>query len=88
MLGRINRKLLSNFLSKLKTHLKYFSGGRTKDLEYHVTPTLSEEEPDIVVIHIGSNNTNFRQLRHNTIENIEKDIANMGQKCREWGFLE
>ena len=61
------------------------SGERTKDLEYYVTLTLDEEKPDIVVIQIDSNDTGFRQLRHNTVEKIRKDIINIGQKCRESG---
>ena len=80
----INRKLFSSFLSKCRTHLKYFSGTSTKDLEYYATPTLIEEKPDIVVICIDSNDTDFQQLRHNTVENIGKYINN-GQKCRESG---
>ena len=32
---------------------------------------------------MDSNDTDFTQLRHNTIENIGKDIINIDQKCRE-----
>ena len=84
-LGGINRKLFSSFLSKCRTRLKYFSGASTKDLEYYVTPTLIEEKPDIDFIHIDSNDIDFQQLRHNTVENIGKYIINIGQKCRESG---
>ena len=73
-LGRINRKLFSSFLSKCRTRLKYFSGASTKDLEYYVTPTLIEEKPDIDFIHIDSDDIDFQQLRHNTVENIGKYI--------------
>ena len=82
-LWHINRKRFSNSLPKYRTRLKYFS--KTKDLEYYVTLTLDEEKPDIAVIHIDSNNTDFRQLRHNTVENIGKDIINIGQKYKESG---
>ena len=36
-LGRIHRKLFSNSLPKCRTRLKYFTGVRTRDLEYYVT---------------------------------------------------
>ena len=71
-LWHISRKRFSNSLPKCRTRLKYFSRGRTK-----------EEKPDIVLIHIDSNDTDFTQLRHNTVENIGKDIINIDQKCRE-----
>ena len=77
-LQHIGRKRFSNSLPKYRTRPKYFSGGRTKDLEYYVTLTLDEEKPDIVVIHKDSNDTDFQQLRHNTVKNIEKDIINIG----------
>ena len=67
-LCHINRKRFSNSLPKCRTRLKYFSGGRTKDLEYYVTLTLDEEKPDTVVIHMHSNNIDFRQLHHNTVD--------------------
>ena len=76
-LWHISRKRFSNSLPKCRTRPKYFGGGRTKDLEYYVTLTLDEEKPDIV------NDIDFRQLHHNTVENIGKEIINIGQKCRE-----
>ena len=34
-------------------------------------------------MYIGSNDIIFQQLRHNTVQNIEKDIINIGKKCNE-----
>ena len=76
-------QVFSNSLTKCRTCLKYYSGARTKDLQYYVTSTLNEEKPDLVNIHIGSNDIDFRQLRHKTVENSGKDIINIDQKCRE-----
>ena len=58
-LGRINRKLFRDSLPKCRKQLKYFSGVRTKELEYYTTPTLNEQKPDIAVIHLGSNEIDF-----------------------------
>ena len=53
-----------------------------------MTPTLNQEKPDIVVIHVGSHHIDFRQLRYNAVENIGKDIINITQRCRQSGFWE
>ena len=74
----INRKLFSNSLLKCRSCLEYFSGARTKELEYYVTSILKDEKPDIIVIDIGFNGS-FWQLRL-TIENI-------GKKCRVWSWV-
>ena len=86
-LWHINRKRFSNSLPKCRTFLKYFSGGRTKDLEYYVTLTLDEEKTDIVVVHINFNAIDFPQLRHNNVENIEKDVLILVKNVGRAGFL-
>ena len=58
--------------SNFRIRLKYFSGRRTK-----------EEKPVIGVIEINSNDIDFPQLRLNNVENIGKDITNIGKKCRK-----
>ena len=87
-LGHINKKLFSNSLPKCRTHLKYFSKARTNDLEYYVTAALNKGKPDIVAIKIDANDTDIRQLHHNTVENIGKDVINIGKKCRQSGVSE
>ena len=68
-LWHIGRKRFSNSLPKCRIRLKYFIGGRTK-----------KEKPDIVVVHIDSTDIDFPQLRHDTVENIGKDIINIVKK--------
>ena len=46
---------------------------------YYITATLEEEN-------IDSKDIDFRQLRHNTVENIGNNIIDIGQKCRESGL--
>ena len=86
-LWHINRKRFSDSLPKCRTFLKYFSGGRTKDLEYYVTLTLDEEKTDIVVVHINFSDIDFPQLRHNNVENIEKDVLILVKNVGRAGFL-
>lgn len=65
--------VVSNSLPKCKSHLKYLSGARTKDLEYYVVPTLKQKNQILLLLHIGFNDIDFPQLRHNTVKNIGKD---------------
>ena len=65
-----------------------FSGANTKRLDHLITPTLVEDRPDIVIIHIGSND-----IKHNTVDQIEvkdivKSIINIGKKCLSYGVKE
>ena len=65
-----------------------FSGANTKRLDHLITPTLVEDRPDIVIIHIGSND-----ITHNTVDQIDvKDlvncIINIGKKCLSYGVKE
>ena len=72
----------------MKIHLNGFSGANIKRLDHFITPTLVEDRPDIVIIHIGSND-----ITHNTVDQIDvKDlvncIINIGKKCLSYGVKE
>ena len=71
-LRRINRKLFKESLPNCRGSRKYFSGVKTLDLEHYMKPSLNNNQPDTVVIHIGSNDKDFRKLRSET---AVKDIA-------------
>ena len=43
---------------------KCFSGAKTKQLDYYVVPTLVDETPQTVVIHIGSSDIMERKIKH------------------------
>ena len=84
----IKRNLFNNSLHEGKAHLNGFSGANTKRLDHLITPTLVEDRPDIVIIHIGSND-----IKHNTVDQIEvkdivKSIINIGKKCLSYGVKE
>jgi len=53
MLNGINEKALTN--DKIKVNMKYFSGAKINDI-YSRLDELLEEKPNIVVIHVGTNN--------------------------------
>ena len=69
---RIERNVFNNSLYEGKAHLNGFSGANIKRLDHFITPTLVENRPDIVIIHIGSND-----ITHNTVDRRDvKDIVN------------
>ena len=65
-----------------------FSGATINRLGDFTTPILEEDRPDIVIIHVGSND-----ITHNTINNIyakgiSKRIIDIGKKCLLYGVTE
>ena len=78
---RIKRNLFHNSINEGKAHLNSFSGVITNILYHFIIPVLQEDRPDIVIIHVCSND-----ITHNTINNIDakgisKHIIDMGMKC-------
>ena len=58
-----------------------FSGATINRLDHFITPIREEDRPDIVIIHVGSND-----ITHNSINNIDpkgisKRIIDTGKKC-------
>ena len=54
-LRRINKTQFRKELVKKLSYFKYFSASNTKQLNYYIAPTLADETPQTVIIHIGSN---------------------------------
>ena len=81
LIQRIKRSLFHNSINEGKAHLNSFSGVIINRLYHFITPVLEEDRPDIVIIHVGSND-----ITHNTINNIDakgisKRIIDIGTKC-------
>ena len=88
-LRRVNKKLFNDALHYCKGNIKYFSGAKSAELEHYIKPTLMNTKPDAVVIHIGTNDIDFRNVNNellvkNTADNIIK-IANL---FKEYGVNE
>ena len=85
----INRYKLQNSFPQSKTYVKSFSGATTQDLHHYILPSLKKDDkPDIITIHIGSNN-----IRHNNIEEFDaqqlaNSIINIGKICKNHGVME
>jgi len=56
--------------------VKSFSGAKTNQMTHYVAPTL-EEEPDILILHVGTND--FKRI--DDPDMVGKNIINLAEKC-------
>ena len=64
---------------------KCFSGANTKQLNYYIVPTLVDETPQTVVIHIGSNDITESKIKQINLDDLAQKIIDIGLKCRSYG---
>ena len=84
----IRRNLFNKSIVKGKSHIKAFSGSNAKQLNHHIISTLEDDKPDIVIVHVGSNdvnNYNYREV--NPIE-VAQRIIDIGKTCKNYGVKE
>ena len=81
-LNRINKSSFKNDNAEHAVYFKCFSGSNTKQLNYYANPTLVDEQPDTVIVHIGSNNIN--KFNHNKVdvEFLAQRIIDNGKKMQ------
>ena len=73
-------KCISNGYAKFKS----FPGASIAHLNYYSNPTLTEEKPNIVVIHVGINNLLSAESNAVSDEVIADEIINLGVKCVQY----
>ena len=66
---QIKRNLFNNSLYEGKAELNGLSRANIKHLDHFIISTLVADQPDIVIIHIGSND-----ITHNAVEQIDVHI--------------
>ena len=74
-------KMLHNSNARLKS----FPGASVENLDYYVKPTLQQEKPDYVVLHVGINNLLSDHLSKMPDGQIVENIGNIGKKCVDSG---
>lgn len=80
ILGRIQMKKLNNDIKYGKAYRKYFPGATPTEMLHYSLPTLEKDQPDVVVIHTGTNS-----LSNNNIHDIGNEILNLVKICRNHG---
>ena len=63
-----------------KSYIKCFGGGTVEELSYYVIPSLLKQQPDYVVLHIGSNNISFKDLSVD-LRKLANDIIDIANVC-------
>ena len=70
-----------------RAHLKAFQGATAKWLHHYILPTLKEDNPEIVILHVGYNDLSPKDndLGNINIESIANEIINIGKTCHQHG---
>ena len=66
-------------------YFKCFSGANTKQLNYYIVPTLVDETPQTIVIHIGSNDITKTNYKTMNVQDLAIRITDIGLKCKSYG---
>ena len=78
---RIRRLDFNKELRSSKAFFRSFSGANSKQLNHYIIPTLVDDKPDVVLLHVGTNdilsNANDTELANN--------IINIGLNCKNHG---
>ena len=83
-LSKIGKKRFKKNVDGANVYFKCFSGANTKQLDYYVVRTLADENPDLVIIHIGSNDITKSNYNNVSVEGLAKKIINIGIKCKAY----
>ena len=87
-LNRIKRNIFQKSVNKGKTYFNVFRGATSKRLNHYILPTLREDQPDVVLPHIGSNHINNQTKDRINTERLTGDIIDIGKSCIERGMKE
>ena len=65
-----------------------FRRATSKILNYYIPPTLHEDHPDVVLLHIGSNDINNQTKDRINTKKLTGDIINISKSCIDLGVKE
>ena len=78
-LSRINKSRFNNDNIEHRVYFKWFSGS-TKQLNYYANPPLGDEQPNTVIVHIGSNDITKFNYSKVDVEDLAQRIIDVGKK--------
>ena len=61
------------------TNFYIFRRSTSKRLNYYILPTLQEDQSDVILLHIGSNDINNQTKDKINTKKLTKDITNIGK---------
>ena len=62
-LNRMKGNIFQKSVNGWKTYFNVFRGATFKRLNHYILPTLHEDHPDVILLHIGSNDINNQNER-------------------------
>ena len=80
-LKRIRKNAFNRSINNGNAYINCFSGANSKRLGHYIIPTLMEDQPEIVVIHIGSNDVTHENYDHINIGDLAQKIIDIGKQC-------
>ena len=81
----IRVKDFNNHLENGNARFKTFPGASIGNLNYYINPTLEQEKPEVVVIHVGINDLLSENLSNASDQVIADQIIEIGKKCTHYG---
>ena len=85
-LNRINQSRFKNDNIEHAVYFKCFSGSNTKQLNYYANPTLVDEQPNTVTVHIGSKDITKFNYSKVDVEDLAQRIIDFGKKMQVLWF--
>ena len=85
MIKEIWRKNFDLTLNKCSTQFRPFIGTTLKQMETYAKPVLNNDTPDALILHIGCNDIDNKQLTENEIAEwiVKIDNVDKGWQCKE-----
>ena len=83
-IGRLNKRHFNEKING-KVYFNVFRGETIKRLHHFLQPTLREDKPDTVLIHIGSNDIIPSKQHDLSVNDAVQRIIDVGSYCRECG---
>ena len=74
----------NNCLTGGNAHLKSFPGATAKRLNHYALPTLTEDQPDTIIIHVGVNDLSSKSFENQDSINtgrVCQDVIDIGKTC-------
>ena len=64
-----------------KAYFRSFSSATSKQLDHYIIPSLVDDHPDAVIIHVGTNDISYNA----NYEDIARNIIKIGSSCKSHG---
>ena len=84
-LKRIKRHIFNNSFDNAKSFIKSFGGAETEHIKHYVIPSLKEQKRDIIVIHVGGNDINYKSKGNINVNELADNIISVAMICRDFG---